>query len=65
MWITTVAGAADGEAGFRDGPASEALFNAPVSIAIAEEDGRTYVFVSDVGNKRIRLIEVDAVESPL
>jgi DNA-binding beta-propeller fold protein YncE len=65
MWITTVAGAADGEAGFRDGPASEALFNAPVSIAIAEEDGKTYVFVSDVGNKRIRLIEVDSVESPL
>ncbi|RPI63162.1 MAG: hypothetical protein EHM50_02770, partial [Lysobacterales bacterium] len=60
MWVTTVAGAADGEAGFRDGAASEALFNAPVSIAIAEENGNTYVFVSDVGNKRIRLIDMNA-----
>jgi len=56
-WVTTVAGAADGEAGFRDGPASESLFNAPVSIAVAEDDGKTYVFVSDLGNKRIRLID--------
>ena len=56
-WVTTVAGSPDGEAGFKDGAASEALFNAPVAIALAEEDGKTYVFVSDVGNKRIRLIE--------
>jgi tetratricopeptide (TPR) repeat protein len=60
MWVTTVAGSADGEAGFRDGAASEALFNAPVSIAVAEEDGKTYIFVSDVGNKRIRLIDLSA-----
>jgi hypothetical protein len=55
-----VAGSADGEAGFRDGAASESLFNAPVSIALAEEDGKTYVFVSDVGNKRIRRIDLSA-----
>jgi Quinohemoprotein amine dehydrogenase, alpha subunit domain III/NHL repeat len=56
LWVTTVAGSPDGEAGFRDGAASETLFNAPVSIALAEEDDATYVFVSDVGNKRLRLI---------
>jgi tetratricopeptide (TPR) repeat protein/sugar lactone lactonase YvrE len=60
MWVTTVAGSADGEAGFRDGAATEALFNAPVSLAIAEEDGETYIFVSDAGNRRIRLIDLSA-----
>ncbi len=60
MWVTTVAGSADGEAGLRDGAASEALFNAPVSLAIAEEDGETYIFVSDAGNRRIRLIDLSA-----
>jgi tetratricopeptide (TPR) repeat protein len=60
LWVTTVAGSADGEAGLRDGAASEALFNAPVSLAIAEEDGETYIFVSDAGNRRIRLIDLSA-----
>lgn len=60
MWVSTVAGSADGEAGFRDGVASDALFDAPISLAIAEEDGKTYVFVSDAGNRRIRLIDLAA-----
>jgi hypothetical protein len=59
-WVVTVAGSVDGEAGFRDGAASDALFNAPVSIAVAEDDGETYVFVSDVGNKRIRMIDLQS-----
>lgn len=59
-WVTTVAGSPDGKAGFRDGPAGQTLFNAPVSIALAEADGKLYVFVSDVGNKRIRRLELPA-----
>jgi hypothetical protein len=61
-WVTTVAGSADGEPGFRDGAASEALFNAPVAIAVAEDEGggKPYVFVADAGNKRIRLIDMSA-----
>ncbi|GEM_PF-2612067 len=55
-WVTTVAGSPDGDPGFKDGPASEARFNAPVAIAVADDDGDTVVFVSDVGNKRIRRI---------
>ena len=55
-WVTTVAGSPDGDPGFQDGPASESRFNAPVAIAVADDDGKTYVFISDVGNKRIRLI---------
>jgi hypothetical protein len=61
-WVTTVAGSADGEPGFKDGAASEALFNAPVAITLAEDDGggKPYVFVADAGNKRIRLIDMSA-----
>jgi hypothetical protein len=55
-WVVTVAGGPDGEPGFKDGPASEARFNAPVGIAVAEDGDKTFVFVSDVGNKRIRLL---------
>jgi hypothetical protein len=57
-WVVTVAGSPDGKPGFSDGPASEALFNAPVAISVAEKDGDLYVFVSDVGNKRIRLLTI-------
>ncbi len=65
-WVTTVAGSADGEPGFEDGAASEALFNAPVAIALAEDEGggKPYVFVSDAGNKRIRLIDMSARAEP-
>ncbi len=55
-WVVTVAGGPDGEPGFKDGPAGEARFNAPVGIAVAQDDDKTFVFVSDVGNKRIRLM---------
>ncbi len=51
--ITTVAGI-DGKAGFADGDASSALFNAPVGIAIGE-DGK--IFVADTYNDKIRIIE--------
>ena len=57
-WVVTVAGGPDGEPGFKDGPASEARFNAPVGIAVAEDGNKTFVFVSDVGNKRIRLLTI-------
>ncbi|HUQ52986.1 MAG TPA: hypothetical protein VM692_12245, partial [Gammaproteobacteria bacterium] len=60
-WVTTIAGSPDGEPGFRDGAASEALFNAPAAIALAEDDdGKAYLFVSDVGNRRIRRIDLNA-----
>lgn len=51
-WVLTVAGGHDGEAGFVDGPAQEALVFAPVGLAISGKR----VFVSDAGNRRIRMI---------
>jgi hypothetical protein len=57
-WVVTVAGSPDGEPGFKDGPASEARFIAPVGIAVAEDGDKTFVFVSDVGNRRIRLLTI-------
>lgn len=49
--VTTLAG--DGAAGYRDGAASEAQFNAPVGVAV---DGRGDVYVADTYNDRIRLV---------
>ncbi|MFL6468635.1 MAG: hypothetical protein ACJ72Z_11825, partial [Pyrinomonadaceae bacterium] len=51
--IRTIAGI-DGSRGFADGPGSQAIFNGPIGIAIAE-GGR--IFVSDTYNDRIRVIE--------
>ncbi len=49
--VTTLAG--DGTAGFRDGPAQAAQFNAPVGVAV-DKEGR--VFVADTYNDRIRVV---------
>ncbi|HEU4595859.1 MAG TPA: NHL repeat-containing protein [Pyrinomonadaceae bacterium] len=49
--VTTLAG--DGTAGFRDGPAHAAQFNAPVGVAV-DREGR--VFVADTYNDRIRVV---------
>jgi sugar lactone lactonase YvrE len=49
--VTTLAG--DGTAGFRDGPAAQAQFNAPVGLAVDADRG---VYVADTYNDRIRLI---------
>jgi sugar lactone lactonase YvrE len=51
--VTVVAGV-PGKAGFADGEAVSALFDAPVGLAI-DTDGR--IFVADTYNDRIRVIE--------
>jgi len=51
--VTTLAGVAN-RAGFADGEAASALFNAPIGIAVAA-DGKIYV--TDTYNDRIRVIE--------
>jgi DNA-binding beta-propeller fold protein YncE len=50
--VTTLAG--DGTAGWRDGAASNAQFNAPVGVAVDARGERVYV--ADTYNDRIRLI---------
>lgn len=56
--VTTLAG--DGIAGFRDGPASQARFNAPIGVAV---DAAGNVYVADTYNDRIRRIGIDGVVS--
>lgn len=51
--ITSIAGV-ENKRGFADGEASQALFNAPIGLAVAK-DGKIYV--ADTYNDRIRLIE--------
>ena len=48
--VTTVAG--DGTAGYLDGPAAGARFNAPAALALEGGD----IYVADTGNHRIRVI---------
>lgn len=48
--------AGTGEPGYSDGPASSAAFQAPSGIAV---DSHGNVYVSDLGNHRIRKISVD------
>ncbi|PYS84791.1 MAG: gluconolaconase [Acidobacteria bacterium] len=54
--VTTLAG--DGTAGFRDGPASQAEFDAPVGVAV-DKDGNAYV--ADTYNDRVRVVTKDGV----
>lgn len=51
--ITTIAGV-ENKHGFADGESSQALFNAPVGVAVSK-DGKIYV--ADTYNDKIRLIE--------
>ena len=55
-WVTTVAGSLDGEAGFKDGPTDRARFSIPLGIETIVRDGHLTVFVSDAGNRRIRML---------
>jgi hypothetical protein len=58
-WVITVAGSREGVGGFRDGLAGQSLFAGPMGVSTAPGTGGvTYVYVSDTGNKRIRLISV-------
>lgn len=50
--IETIAGT-ENQSGFRDGNASDALFNAPIGIAVSENK----IFVADTYNDKIRVIE--------
>ncbi len=52
--VSTLAG--DGVAGFADGPAAQARFDAPMGVAV-DSTGRVYV--ADTYNDRIRVIEPD------
>jgi len=51
--VSTLAGTA-GQKGFRDGPAAEALFNAPHAVAWGANG---VLFVADIGNARLRQIK--------
>ena len=56
--VTTLAGSTDGQAGFKDGAAASARFNAPTSIAFATTGDGKVIFVGDTGNRRLRRIVI-------
>ncbi|NNE66817.1 MAG: hypothetical protein HKN33_09645 [Pyrinomonadaceae bacterium] len=56
--VTVVAGVA-GKPGLKDGPASQALFRAPIGIAVKNDK----IFVADTYNDRIRVIEGSIVNT--
>ncbi|HZZ58406.1 MAG TPA: immunoglobulin domain-containing protein [Opitutaceae bacterium] len=53
--VTTIAGDAQGNAGFADGTGSSAQFNHPQALAL---DGQGRIYVADTGNESVRLIVV-------
>jgi DNA-binding beta-propeller fold protein YncE len=60
-WVITVAGSRDGQPGFKDGLAGESLFNGPAGIsAFTEDNGTSDIWISDAGNRRIRLLQIPA-----
>lgn len=54
--VTTLAG--NGQAGFRDGAAAQAQFDAPIGVAV---DSQGRVWVADTYNDKIRMITVDGM----
>jgi streptogramin lyase len=58
--VTTLAGT--GTAGWSDGPAAQAQFNAPIGVAV-DKNGKVYV--ADTYNDRIRAIGTDGIVSTL
>ena len=58
--VSTVAG--DGNAGYVDGPASQARFNGPMGIAV---DAHGNIYVADTYNDRIRMITTDGQVSTI
>ena len=58
--VSTLAG--DGTAGFADGQAARAQFNAPVGVAV-DKDGNVYV--ADTYNDRVRVVSKDGVVKTL
>lgn len=58
--VSTLAG--DGEAGYRDGPATQAQFHYPTDVAV---DTAGVVYVADAGNNRIRAISLEGIVTTL
>ncbi len=58
--VSTLAGV--GEAGYRDGPATQAQFHYPTGVAV---DTAGVVYVADLGNNRIRAISPDGTVTTL
>ena len=56
FWVETIAGSPDGEPGYVDGPAAQARFHSPTSIAFARTGEGKVIFVADTGNRRIRRV---------
>ena len=53
-YTVTTLGGVPGESGMRDGPAGQALFDAPHAVAWG---ARGELYVADIGNARLRMIE--------
>jgi NHL repeat len=52
--VSTVAG--DGNAGYRDGPAAQSQFDAPVGVAVGDDGS---IYVADTYNDRVRVVNRD------
>ena len=59
-FVTTYAGKTTGEAGYRDGSLSEAVFNEPAALAM---DSQENLYIADSGNRLIRRIANGRVET--